>query len=336
MDIKSLTKDQLIERRKLLLRKQELLSQLSEDVGQSFIDKIIGGGVVGGGAYVASKIAKPIGKGVSYLQRGFRNVPIVQNTAKTTLLAEDINRSFHKVHTEKINEFGKDLDKWTVKYPNRAVDLSQFISELQTNPEVSKDAIRIFQKTPILQDLMLNPQSANNVPLKDAQEIINFINKKVPAQIRNNNFDILEGLNTIKGAQIEAFPEMGATREAYRKFIEPYKAVEPNFKFNRVISSITSEGAPFGGAQGWEAVKKLLPEKVINQIRDYRAGSRIERMPRKTPWLGRYLGGAPMVLPIIPKALNYILNPNEQPKGTIQQMYDWAGVDMNKPEDLII
>lgn len=187
---------------------------------------------------------------------------------KADEFANKVNEAFVQTHTDKIKEFGIDLDKWVEKNPSKRVDISDLVTDIQSDPDISRQAIRILKKTPILEDILTNPNSANSVPLKDAQSIINHLNKK----IKLGGYDIQESINNIKGAQIEAFPEMGQTRANYADFMDAYKPVKRYFKVNKTLPAIENK---FGGAQGNVRVNKILPEDIMGEINSYRAAAKL-------------------------------------------------------------
>jgi len=90
---------------------------------------------------------------------------------------------------------------------------------------MAPEAKSVLRRTPILKDMLSNPQLADNVSLQDTQKIINYINTKVPKTIKYNHLDILDALNDTRAAQLDAFPELQAVKNEYGKFAEDYKLV---------------------------------------------------------------------------------------------------------------
>jgi len=210
--------------------------------------------------------------------------------------ANKVNEAFVKTHTNEINKFGNDLTKWTNKYPNRGVDLSELVTDIQADPNMDSRAVRILRKTPKLDALLDNPKLANNVPLKDAQEIINHLNSKVKV----GGYDIQEAINNVKGAQLESFPEMKETRATYANFKEPYKQVKNYFKVNKTLPAIENK---FGGAQGNVRVSKIMPEEIMKQINAYRFAVKAVNPVRAIAksvmgGVGKFAGVAPQALQI--------------------------------------
>jgi hypothetical protein len=203
-----------------------------------------------------------------------------------------VNEAFVKTHTEAVNRFGSDLDKWTAKYPERSVDLSELVDEIRKDPDISKQAVRIFRKTPKLGNLIDNPNAVASISLRDAQDIINHLQGK----IKSGGFDVQETINNIRGSQLESFPEMAETRANYQEFIEPYKAVKNNFRTGKVLRAIENK---FGDPQINVRVGKILPKDIMDEINAYRVAVKMMN-PIKAGaravlgGAGKFLGVAPM------------------------------------------
>jgi hypothetical protein len=131
-------------------------------------------------------------------------------------------------------------------------------------PSQAQTALR---KTPILNEMLNKPELADNISVKQAQNIINHLETKIPKNIKYTNLDILDTINDVKAAQLEAYPEMSDIRMNYTKIIEPFKELKKYFKFNKTLQAIEKG---FGGKEGLEAVKKLLPQSIINDMGGYK------------------------------------------------------------------
>jgi hypothetical protein len=283
-----------------------------------------------------SKIPQNIGKGAEALGSGIANLPKVVNVNKGTNFAEQIRKAFIEAHTEKVNQFGGEINKLTAKYPNNTVDLSELLSDLQTNPDISKQTLSVLKKVPKMGSLMENPQLASTVPLRDAQSIVNYLQTKIPREIRIKDFDLLDTINTIKGKQLESFPELAGARGEYRAFIEPYKNVKQFFKFNRLLNAIKNK---FGGAEGQAAVEKILPKEVIKKMGGYRSAARLAELPQDIPLVGRTLkslGGMLSIYPSISGALHYQKQMEEAKKKGAYRIGAFGEITPLSPEDLMI
>jgi hypothetical protein len=270
-----------------------------------------------------SRIPQTIGGGISAIGKGVANLPKVVNTQKGTKFAEEVRQAFIEAHSQVVNKFGKDIDTLAIKYPNNSVNLSELVSDLQANPDISKQTLGILKRVPKLDNILENPKLASNINLRDTQDIVNYLQTKVPKNIRTNNFDLLDTINTIKGKQLEAFPELAGTRAEYAKFIEPYKNVKNYFRFNKLLDAIKNR---FGGAEGEMAVKKILPPEVVKKLKGYRSGAKLAELPGDIPFLGRFfrsIGGALSVYPMASQAFEVWLNRND-PQAQINAMIGGA------------
>lgn len=298
------------------------LSDIQEETSQPSVSDNIRGlgagaallGGIGYGLY-KSRIPQSAISGFSKFGAGIANLPKVANYNKGNAFANEIRQEFIKAHTNKVNEFGGMLDDLAAKNPTKMVSLQSVVEELDANwNELPSEVKSIVKKTPYLKDMVKakSPKSSK-ITLKQSQEIINYINTKVPKNIRANNLDVVDTVNNIKGSQLEAFPEMENVREAYKKFIEPYNQVKGQFKFNKLLTAIKNK---FGGAEGQAAVDKILPKEVLKKMSGYRGAAKIAELPQDIPLIGRTLkslGGISAIAPMVLQAISAIKqNPGNQ------------------------
>ena len=218
---------------------------------------------LGGAAVIGANALKPIAQQIpaalsANYGRGDR----------ADAFANKVQKAFVQTHTDQVNRFGADLKSHMANNPGRMVDLSDLVTDIQSNPDLSRQAVNILKKAPVLEDILANPKAASSVSLDDTQKIINHLNSKV----KSGGYDVQEALNNIKGSQLEAFPEMAETRANYRDFIEPYNQVKKYFKMNRTLPAIENK---FKGAQGNVRVNKIMPEDIMSEINSYRVASKL-------------------------------------------------------------
>jgi hypothetical protein len=269
---------------------------------------VAGVGAAAGAGYGLLKTGIPqkVGRGVGIVTQGLANFPKVINSQKGANFAKQVREAFVEAHTNKIAEFGGQLESLTAKNPTRVVSLQNVVDDIVNNfDEMAPEVKGVMRRTPFLRDMVkkVKPMSPN-ITLQQSQEIINYMNTKVPKNIRANNLDLLDTINNIKGAQLDAFPEMETVRATYKKFIEPYSQVKNYFKFNKVLDAIKNK---FGGAEGQIAAEKVLPKQTVKDIRGYRTASKMAELPGDIPFIGRFLrsmGGMFMVTPGVLQAIN--------------------------------
>lgn len=283
------------------------LAQKADEGMGSLLGGAIGVGAAAGAGFGLLKTGIPqnIVKGVSTVGKGIANMPKVFNINKGADFAKEIRGAYTQAHTEAVNKFGIELDILARNNPKVRVDLSEVVMNLKTDPDISSKTLNILKKIPELNKVWDSPTASSKVPLKNTQNIINYIQTKVPREIKINNYDLMDTLNTIRGKQLEAFPQLANARAEYAKFIEPYKNVKQYFKFNRILGAMKEK---FGGAEGMKAVESILPKATVKKIGGYRAAAKMAKIPGDLPLVGRLfrsMGGALSIAPMISQAITF-------------------------------
>lgn len=243
--------------------------------GQTAIPKGTAESVKGIGAGVGALV--PTGavvKSGQALGSGLKGT-LVGKSARRAILSKEADKFARQVQKEFVGIKSAAVQRWdegvqrlAAANPNKMVSLRNVVDDIIVNKEVlSPEARNVFMKTPLLKKFIENPSLADNVSLRDAQSIINYINTKVPSTIKYNNLDLLDVLSDIKASQLDAFPEMANMRMDYAKIAEPWKNIKNNFKFNKTLQAINTD---FGGPQAQEAVKALFSEQTIKEMGGYK------------------------------------------------------------------
>lgn len=203
--------------------------------------------------------------------------------------AEGIRNKFVNLKTQAVNRFGNQIDDLAKANPTKTISLREIVDNLLTDiDELSPQARSAIKGNPILKKFLENPELADNVSLKDTQEIINHFNTKVPKNIRFNHLDILNTLNDIKAAQLDAFPEMANVRYEYAKFKQPYDLIKNQFKVGKLLKAIEKD---FGDPEFKKAVTQIFPKEVIKEMGGYKNAERNLRIMGKI-LKGASIGGA--------------------------------------------
>lgn len=219
-----------------------------------------------------------------------KNVKRVTNVKEGAQFAEDVRGEFVKTKVNAVESFGKDLDSLVTKFPNNKISFNDIVSNISGSVnEISKEAMGIFNKTPYLRDALAGKRT--NFTVKEVQDAINYLNTKVPKNIRANNLDVLDVISDLKASQLNAFPEeMAAARSSYAKVIEPYNNLKTQFRFNKLLKAIENN---FGGAEGRKAVEGLLPKNVVNEIGGYqKAYETLVHLRKIAPYVGIAVAGS--------------------------------------------
>ena len=235
-----------------------------------------------------------IGAAIGSVMEGARAIS-KRTSGKQAQLARIIRQKFYNVKRAAVNKFGAELDDLAQQNPGKTVSLREVVEDINNPKSEYDDATkRIFRRIPKLGEMLEKPKLANEVSLKDTQEIINHINTKIPANIKYNNLDLLDTQYSIKAAQLDAFPGMETSRANYAKVLKPYNEVKSQFKFNRVLKGIQND---FGGPEGKEAVKELFQgeEKLLKKMGDYKNVKNFAKVGKtilnRLIWMSIYYGG---------------------------------------------
>lgn len=189
--------------------------------------------------------------------------------------AKSLQKEFVGIKKAASAKWGDDVAKLSEQNPDKTISLRNVIDNINASMvEMSPEAKNVFQKTPLLSNMLKNPEIADKVSLREAQDIINYINTKVPREIKANSIDIIETLSDIKASQLEAFPEMADVRAAYARVAEPWKNIKNNFRFNKTLNSVYTD---FGGAEGEAAVRSIFPKETIDAMGGYKNAVKVTK-----------------------------------------------------------
>lgn len=259
-------------------------------------------------AFAAAKPVVATGKAIG---EGANNIAQFFNfDQKALTLSDKVRAVAAQAKQNAVNQFGDSLDALAKANPSKSISLQHVIDNIKNNQDLPYEANAVFNKTPILRDMLKNPNdqgyiSPSSVSLKDTQEIINYINTKIPRSIKANSLDILDAQNDIRAAQLHAFPEMDVARAQYGKFAEDYKliksvlnpkstpgAIVSNFNNNpavkdaasRVLAPVIGDMSKFRGqVSAVNMLKKLVGAGIIGGAGVVGAGGAVEAYKRFKP-----------------------------------------------------
>jgi hypothetical protein len=183
--------------------------------------------------------------------------------------AQDIRNRFVEAKQAATDKFGSQIERLAIENPEKSVDLSSIADDLNDNlMEYTQEFKNIVKKIPGFDfDRASGKFTLGKTTLGKSQEMINYIKTKIPKEIKYQHLDLLDLESSLKASQLEAFPEMEVVRQSYAQFIQPYNQVKAQFKFNRLLKAIEGD---FGGDEGLNAVKQILPQDVIKQMGGYK------------------------------------------------------------------
>lgn len=236
-------------------------------------------GLAKGGVGLATGGAKAIGDFFNFDQ-------------KALTLSDKVRAVAAQAKQAAVDQFGDSLDALSKVNPTKSVSLQGIVDGIKNNPDLPYEANAVFNKTPILRDMLKNPGdpgyvSPSAVSLKDTQEIINYINTKIPKSIKANSLDILDVQNDLRASQLQAFPEMDQARAKYGEFAEDYKLIKSALNPKATPGAIASNFSNNPAVK--DAASRVLAP-VIDDMAKYRGQANIAK------WLKRFLlvgaGGA--------------------------------------------
>ncbi len=196
--------------------------------------------------------------------------------------SDDLVAGVRRYKQAAVNKFGDGLETLAKANPFKTVSLTNLTNRLNSNnfgPE-SRDLQIMINKSPKLKELLDNPKLAEQVPLSRVQEIINEYKANLPSKLRRgtavdvNDFEILDTLDDIKAAQLEAFPEMAQVRQAYSEAVRPYEMVRNKLREQSIYNQTLRK---YGDPVSERAAKKIfkdvgMEERVRNARRAAVAG----------------------------------------------------------------
>lgn len=262
-------------------------TQLSKLAGQSILRQ----GLAGMGAGAASGVVAPadtlqergmnIAKnaGLGLLAGGalqsfgqiLRKLPARLNDAKGAEFAKKIRQAYTNTKSEAVKKFGAGLEELSNKNPANKIDLfdNTNIQDIVTDPDLTREASSVFNKTPILRDIIAGKRSSE-VTVKEAQDIANYLQFKIPQSIKSQHLDIADMVNEVRAAQANAFPkEMSSLRSEYARIAEPFKDLKSKLKLQNALQSID---AGFGGAVQRQQLKELFKDnpELLKEMGGYK------------------------------------------------------------------
>lgn len=197
--------------------------------------------------------------------------------------ADDIRGQLSKAKSDAVSKFGSRLEELSKNNPEKSVSLRELVNQINSNiDDYSQQAKIAFKSNPKFNKMLSDPTLADSVTLKDAQEIINTFNTKIPKNIKYTHLDILDTINDVKAAQLDAFSEMATARQEYAAFKQPYDLVKGQFKVGKLLGNIERN---FNDPELRNAVNTLLPKEAISEMGGYRNTVKTLRAVKKYfPW----------------------------------------------------
>lgn len=225
---------------------------------------------------VINPIAKTTAKAFSPLGETLRKLPTRLSDAKSAQFADKVRSAYVNTKRFAVDKFGKGLESLSNNNPTKKIDLfnNQTIQDIATDPNLPTEAKNVFGKTPILRDI-LSGKRTSEISIKEAQDIANYLQNKIPQSIKSQHLDIAEMINEVKLAQSTAFPkEMAKLRSEYARIAQPYKDIKGQMRFNNLLQSIDKG---FGGSEAKVALRELFKDspELLKEMGGYKNAGRL-------------------------------------------------------------
>ncbi len=186
--------------------------------------------------------------------------------------------------------------------PARRVSLRSTIESLKeqvrTSPKLGSDlrAGMKRSKNKLLQKLLDNPELADDLTIRQAQDIKNTITRipslttksgKFGVQFSDTDLDLLEAVTDIRGEMLEAAPEMSEINKQFGQVRETFKLLKNRFKEGSLLGNIEKN---FKDPEILKRVKEFLPAEALQDIKLLGQSMRFRTEAGRVP--GRLAGAA--------------------------------------------
>lgn len=246
-------------------------------------------GAVGGAKLAKTAVTKPI-EAMGAVARGIRSIP--QTTRQGfPAFGQKVRSAYSDISKTLMGEFDDAMTKLEATQPNTTINIRNVIERAkliaQEDPAVARrldSAVRrAFPKGDVtLAELLNNPDLANQVTLRQSQQVIASL-KAVPSlpgklakqgsSYTDIDMELLDMAKDIRHAQLEAFPQF---KESVSKYASVSDALRKTKKFFTERSLEGSVKGGFGSAEEEKIVGEILPNNVMQAIKDARLGQSIK------------------------------------------------------------
>lgn len=170
-------------------------------------------------------------------------------------------------------QFGSQLEELSNANPGKKVSLRNVIEKINNTAAEEPKLKTIINRTPSVRRLADNPKLADDVPVEEAQRIINDLTAKLPSSkklgfnITSDDIAVFDVIDDIRGSQLEAFPEMQQIRQSYSKVINKYNLIKNKIKSGSLQKNLIDE---FGDLELKEAFDELVPADILKEAKEFK------------------------------------------------------------------
>lgn len=162
---------------------------------------------------------------------------------------------------------------------NPSISIKPMIDDLiasGASEELKPSVERVINSVPEIQKMLKNPSLAENITLKESQDILNSIKSQLSNSKlsgvgnRPTDIPIYEDLiNEITKSQLDVHPEFADTKKAFGSVMDNYKKIKGKITEGGLHKNILEK---FGGPELNNKISEILSgnKSVLGQIRKYR------------------------------------------------------------------
>lgn len=275
---------------------------LSKGINQEIGNQAVGLGIDAGATAIAGGVEPLLEKTMGSAAKPLMGIgKAVKNATIDELpYLQRVRQSFLDTKTQAGKDFGNTIDTLTQKYPDRKVDLSGMIGELQQDMANEPKLASAVNKIPKLQEMLSksgtgqygvygNPQTMN---LVEAQDLKNAISSKLSQSklsgsgVRPEDIPLFDALHNVNHGMLEAFPEseipeLAHAKKNYGQVQNDYKMIKNKIKSGSLAGNIQDK---FGGdPEIQEAVKRLIGKSdAFEEMPGYRRAKEIPEVLKKS------------------------------------------------------
>lgn len=291
-------------------------SKLAQKAASKFTNKAVKGavgGAVGGGTQLDVGGQTGVGEKGPTLKGqamqaitgagvGAAAVPIVAGVKsvggflgkKSTPFLKKVQDAVWQSKYNATEKFGSQIDELVNKSPDNRASLRETIdnfSERYKGGTEKLDDGRVLnldpdpklraaiRRSPKTKQLFENPDLADDLSVRDMQDIINEVQSKVTPQklkgggIRSDDRAVMDFIHEIKGAQLDAFPEMAGIRDSYKQSIRAYNNVRNKLLDSNIKKNLVSGFGDEPLVQ--ESFEKLLDKQLVEEVKNFKNTQRL-------------------------------------------------------------
>jgi len=217
----------------------------------------IGGATVGG-------ILGTLAKAKSSIDKATKGAPVFLRKVRGAVFQRKRQAS---------EEFGSQLQDLSRANPNKKVSLRNVIDKINNTAAEEPKLKTLINRTPSAKRLADNPQLADEVPVEEAQRIINDLTAKLPSSkklgfnVTSDDIAVFDVIDDIRGSQLEAFPEMQQIRQSYSQVINKYNLIKNKIKAGSLQNNLIKD---FGDRELKEAFEELVPADILKEAVEFR------------------------------------------------------------------